>query len=127
MVIFTASLFRFGALELEPLKKRQVRSHQRASRLVGESCKPKEVQNLVNEEESTTKDVQHIMSHVVEACRARGRVGYFQFLVDPTSFGQTVENMFHMAFLVKDGRVGVIMGRDGIPYIYLRKYKPHTL
>lgn len=76
---------------------------------------------MTEEEESTTKDVQHIMNCVVKVCRSKGRVGYFQFLVDPESFGRTVENMFHFSFLVKDGRVGVIMGKDGVPYIYLRE------
>lgn len=88
---------------------------------MGQGSKPKEVHDLQSEEESTTKDVQHILIHAVKACRAKGRVGYFQFLVDPKSFGRTVENMFHFAFLIKDGRMGVTMGGDGIPYIYLRK------
>lgn len=84
-------------------------------------AQPKEVHDLKDEEESTTKDVQHIMTHVFQACEAKGRIGYFHFLVDPKSFAHTVENMFHFAFLIKDGRVGVTMGKDGIPYIYLRK------
>ena len=79
------------------------------------------MEDLKEEEESTTKDVQHIMYCVARACRSKGRVGYFQFLVDPESFGRTVENMFHLSFLVKDGRVGVVMGQDGIPYIFLRE------
>lgn len=47
---------------------------------------------------------------------------YFKFLVDPESFAHSVENMFHFSFLIKDGRAGVIMGKDGQPYIYLREY-----
>lgn len=107
---------------MEPIKKRQANARRRKAKETGVEAKPKEVHDLKDEEESTTKDVQHIMNHVVKACRAKGRVGYFHFLVDPESFGQTVENMFHFSFLIKDGRVGVIMGREGIPYIYLREH-----
>lgn len=83
--------------------------------------RPKEVLAMDEEEESTTKDVQHIFKHIARACRERGRVGYFQYLVDPDSFSHTVENMFHFSFLIKDGRMGVTIGGDGVPYIYIRK------
>ena len=110
-------------MELEPIKERKKSVPRKKGGLeaAGAGAKPKEVLNLKDEEESTTKDVQHILIHAARACKAKGRVGYFHFLVDPTSFARTVENMFHFAFLVKDGRVGVTMGKDGIPYIYLRK------
>ena len=118
---------RFGALELEPIKKRQaIARRKKSGKDLGVESRPKEVRNLKEEEESTTKDVQHILNHVVKACQRKGRIGYFHFLVDPTSFGQTVENMFHLSFLVKDGRVGVVMGQDGVPYIYIRKYGKYS-
>ena len=111
-------------MELEPPKKRKAsaprkRLDKEAGKGAGSTAK--QLENLQNEEESTTKDVQHIMKHAVRACREKGRIGYFQFLVDPHSFARTVENMFHFSFLVKDGRTGATLGKDGIPYIYLRK------
>lgn len=107
---------------MEPLKKRS-KPHRKQDKEAGKgvAAKPKEVKDLDKEEESTTKDVQHIMTQVLRVCKERGRVGYFTFLLDPNSFAKTVENMFHFAFLVKDGRVGVTLGRDGMPYIFLRK------
>ena len=122
MSFYMCSSLRFGALELEPYKKRQSSGpRKKRDKEEGTSSRPKEVEELTEEEESTTKDVQHVWKYVTKACREKGRVGYLNFLVDPESFARTVENMFHFSFLIKDGRMGVMLGRDGLPYIYIRK------
>lgn len=114
-------ILRFGALELEPYVKKRQTGVSRKKDKEAVATRPKQVHNVTEDEESTTKDVQHVFNHVAKACRVRGRVGYFEFLVDPQSFARTVENMFHFSFLIKDGRTGVCMGGDGVPYIYIRE------
>ena len=114
---------RFGAFELEPVKKRSANSKQRRNKDSEKEAasQPKDVKDLDDEVESTTKDVQNIFKHLRRICAAKGRVNFFNFLVDPDSYGQTVENIFHFDFLVKDGRAGIILGKDNLPYIYIRK------
>merc|ERR1712029_289582 len=45
-------------------------------------------------------------------------VNYFKFVIDPDSFGNTVENMFHMGFLVKQRVVRLSVDEEiGLPIL----------
>jgi hypothetical protein len=41
----------------------------------------------------------------------------FKFVINPNSFGQTVENLFYTSFLIKDGKFGISMDDRGLPYL----------
>lgn len=56
------------------------------------------------------------MLRKVRMC-ANGGVGLFDFVINPRSFGQTVENMFYVSFLIKEGAFGVQNDDDGLPTI----------
>jgi hypothetical protein len=44
-------------------------------------------------------------------------IALFDFILNPQSFAQSVENMFYTSFLVRDGKVALEMDEDGIPVI----------
>lgn len=44
-----------------------------------------------------------------------GCIPLFNFCVNPKSFGQTVENMFYVSFLIKEGKVGLDFDGKGLP------------
>lgn len=44
-----------------------------------------------------------------------GGPSLFDFAINPRSFGQTVENLFYISFLIKEGNVGLEMDDDGLP------------
>ncbi|CAK4032923.1 Non-structural maintenance of chromosomes element 4 A [Lecanosticta acicola] len=41
----------------------------------------------------------------------------FDYVINPRSFGQTVENMFYISFLIKEGYAGIASDDDGMPVL----------
>lgn len=44
-----------------------------------------------------------------------GGVPLFKFCVNPKSFGQTVENLFYVSFMIKEGKIGIDIDSRGFP------------
>ncbi|CAK7203799.1 hypothetical protein SEUCBS139899_006547 [Sporothrix eucalyptigena] len=49
---------------------------------------------------------------------SNGGVDLIRFAVNPLSFSQTVENLFYISFLVRDGRAGLTYDHTGLPSIF---------
>lgn len=47
--------------------------------------------------------------------RSTGGIDLMRFVVNPKSFGQTIENMFYVSFLIRDGRVEIEFDEFGLP------------
>ncbi|ERF76012.1 hypothetical protein EPUS_08266 [Endocarpon pusillum Z07020] len=66
------------------------------------------------EREDMTEDeaLEMMLSHGISD---DGCVPLFDFCVNPKSFGQTVENLFYISFLIKEGSVGLNFDGRGLP------------
>ncbi|KUJ06305.1 Nse4-domain-containing protein [Mollisia scopiformis] len=49
-----------------------------------------------------------------------GGIALFKFVINPFSFGQTIENMFYVSFLIRDGKVGIETDNRGLPYLEIK-------
>lgn len=47
----------------------------------------------------------------------QGGPNLFKYAINPHSFGQTVENLFYVSFLIKEGTCGIYYDDDGMPSI----------
>ncbi|KAL7931099.1 Nse4 C-terminal domain-containing protein [Trichoderma chlorosporum] len=62
----------------------------------------------MDEEENTRIMHQH-------GLRSTGGIDLMRFVVNPKSFGQTIENLFYVSFLIRDGRVEIDFDEHGLP------------
>ena len=76
-----------------------------------------EVLALGNERVVSEIEAQRILEK--HGLRSDCGVCFFQFAFNPKSFGQTVENIFYLSFLIRDGLLGLATDDEGL--LTLRK------
>ncbi|XP_061870783.1 non-structural maintenance of chromosomes element 4 homolog A-like [Colius striatus] len=70
-------------------------------------------------EEATEKAVERILGllRAYFHSDANTPISFFDFVIDPNSFARTVENLFHVSFLIKDGFARITLDEDKLPII----------
>lgn len=71
---------------------------------------------------SVSKELVNVTRHLRSFYKSQrsqtDELDYYKFVLNPNSFGETVENMFYISFLVKDGKIGLKMDKStGCPKI----------
>ncbi|KAI9207766.1 Nse4 C-terminal-domain-containing protein [Polychytrium aggregatum] len=97
--------FMFGPLTIEE-KVRAV--PKRSAKLV------KDQRDLVKPQELREQDIQRhdhgttgMVSMIAAKLHECGRINVFRFIINPDSFSQSVENLFYLSFLIRDGRASI--------------------
>jgi len=70
-------------------------------------------------EETTAKMTEHVYTLLKRFYKAYDEepLDFFEFTVDPNSFGRTVENIFYLSFLVREGLAKVFLDDDKLPVL----------
>ncbi|VDO71549.1 unnamed protein product [Heligmosomoides polygyrus] len=71
----------------------------------------------VDDEVSVAQELDKVRKALKRAWRDKPSVDFYSFVLDPNDFSRSVENMFYVSFLVKDGRVRLSVGDDGLPVL----------
>ena len=64
--------------------------------------------------------VTHVFSCLITSFRdmRRSPINYSKFVLDPVCFGISIENMFHVSFLVKKSKAEISMCKEtGLPLV----------
>ncbi|WVQ75235.1 hypothetical protein IAR50_004847 [Cryptococcus sp. DSM 104548] len=107
--------FMYGPLQVE--FKPRATNTQRKQRHLAEETQATTVQNNEEAQKKTTDDFTNNIKTVYKVLRKHAPNGegmnFFRLVVNPTSFGQTAENCFFLSFLIKEGKAGVYVEKDG--------------
>lgn len=103
-----------------PRKEPKERVRRQAHKAVGEKKEPEKVTNVTATDEGNDKAVQHLKKILKNKFKENGNqpIDFFKFVLDPTSFHRTVENIFHLSFLMKNNLYAVRQDDGGLPYIH---------
>ncbi|KAJ3081952.1 nuclear protein [Quaeritorhiza haematococci] len=107
--------FLLGPLAVEPKVRQEGRKIARLVKDKNDLRKPQELtkDDFQKEKNETSSAVFQVARHLA----AHGPINFFKFIINPESFGQTVENMFHLAFLIKEGKAKIEIDEDGDPIV----------
>lgn len=72
-----------------------------------------QVQEIHADDDKDDDDVERAMEKL--GITMKGNVDLVRFCINPKSFGQTVENMFYVSFLIREGMVQVEYEDNGLP------------
>ncbi|KAF7321185.1 Capsular associated protein [Mycena chlorophos] len=78
--------------------------------------------DIVRSENETSTNVNKLRAVLDDLPESQPTINLFKLIVNPQSFSQTVENLFHLSFLVRDGDAAVVM-EDDLPVVF-RSEKP---
>lgn len=108
--------FMLGPLSIEQKKRAQVK-RQKEERIQEEERRPQEIkeEDIKRSDNETTKNVL-VIKDILEST---GPVNIFKFIVNPNDFAQSVENLFYVSFLIRDGECAFEITEEGDPMIML--------
>ncbi|CAK1587771.1 unnamed protein product [Parnassius mnemosyne] len=107
----------FGTFAATPPEQRPRKPRRRVEKQQTAALKAPERVDKLEKTEEGSEMVSRVYRLLTKACR-NGPVSYFRLVLDPDSFARTVENIYYVSFLVRDGMVAIDLDEErGLPFI----------
>lgn len=91
----------YGALDVDPQRRVQRTGRQR-KQTTHDVERVQEVQE--GEAKKSESDTTRHVKRVYDLLERMGPINMFEFFINPESFSQSVENLFYLSFLIRDGK-----------------------
>ncbi|KAH9503243.1 EP300-interacting inhibitor of differentiation 3 [Bulinus truncatus] len=112
-------------------RRRLAREKDKETEKIEKASRPTQLSSFAETErgELTTAQVEHLLKTLwdIYEKNENSPVCYFEFVTHPSSFGQTVENMFYVSFLIRDGHARIFLDGDDLPVIEPVQQKNQSL
>ncbi|NXS86987.1 NSE4A protein, partial [Erpornis zantholeuca] len=113
--------YMMGSFKSEPpVPKQRIERQKKASRGKAERAMPAQLKKMEeSHQEATEKEVERILRILQTHFEndPNTPISFFDFVIDPNSFAHTVENVFHVSFLIRDGLAKIKLDEDALPVI----------
>lgn len=113
--------YRLGTFKLDPPPPPEKEKSQRQKKTADSS---KNVITAVEQTEESASEpsdeiYKQILKCLLRCYKANGKkaVNFLKFIIDPTDFWKTTQNVFHFSFLVRDNKVKMSLDAAGLPAV----------
>ncbi|GIY64374.1 non-structural maintenance of chromosomes element 4 homolog A [Caerostris darwini] len=116
--------FMYGAFDAVPIDNTKKRRKYTKDQ-VGELTKPEKVNSKAasHQQDVMLENTERLLAifHSVAKRHKTDVMCFYEFVIDPQSFTRTIENIFLVSLLVKEGHLSVITDEQGLPCLRLLK------
>ncbi|MEE6486623.1 hypothetical protein FKM82_014652 [Ascaphus truei] len=112
--------YMLGSFNTEPVVRQKIERQRKNNKIEEKRAMPAQLNKMdESHQEATEKEVERILGFLQTYFKEDPDtpISFFDFVIDPTSFARTVENIFHVSFIIRDGFARIKLDHDKLPII----------